>query len=239
MNIKTITRKIAMFIIKDVIVLLLLIALSFAVYLLNNTPEKAFSCFEEMWRADNLAITFHIISLIMFYGVLAMMLLVVALGLTLVAVKYKFRLVTYLAIVVTSSVIVLPIINDENKGIDQSPIQLPAHELDIINNICKKIVKLDAGSSRSHKIAELSFEEYEVIRKIAGFPEVPKKAYHISYDYIGGLLIIDPRIELEYYLPASETVETLDEQGKGYNIQVVAEQINDSTLRVLHTIINY
>lgn len=239
MTLKTIAHKIALFLVKDVAVLLLLVALSFAVYLLPNTPNETYSCFEEMWRAESLATAFHFITLMMFYGVLTMVLIAIALILNLVATKYNYRLVTYIAVVTISSAIALPIIKDENKDIDQAPTQLSAYELDIINNICNKLVKLDAGSSISHRINDLSFEEYEVTRKISGFPKVPSKAYHIGYEYIGELLIPDTRIELEYYLPASETVKTMDEQGKGYSIHVVSEQINDSTLRVLHTTTNY
>lgn len=76
---------------------------------------------------------------------------------------------------------------------------------------------------------DIEFGEYQHLRKVGGFPEVPATATHIQFQYLKhDLLLNDYLFRLEYDLPLTEQVKEYSKKEKNVNWLQKVEKGSDS-----------
>ena len=87
---------------------------------------------------------------------------------------------------------------------------------DLRNSIVNKIIPYE-GSWFGNKAENLTEREYIEITKVKWFPELPKGAQNISYDYEYEGFLPDYSFSISYDLPLNSKVETMDYENETFS----------------------
>ena len=89
-------------------------------------------------------------------------------------------------------------------------------EKDLRNSIISKIKPYN-GSWYGNKAEHLTAREYKEITKVIWFPELPKEAENISYDYEYEGFLPDYSFSISYDLPINHKVDTMEYKNETFS----------------------